>query len=83
MKNEVKISNFGSEITEIMSNANKVKTLLRMLNDNYMVLDTSHPNETEKETYSKGCGDIFVLLGFIEDCIDNISASVEPLMQEV
>lgn len=78
-----KLNNYGSEIAEIMSNVNKAKTLLRILDDDYMVLDTSQPSEAERNSYSKGCGEVYVFLGFIEDCINHISASIEPLMQEV
>ena len=77
------MSKFDSEITEIMSNANKASALLRILDNDYSIFDTQNPSDTEKQTYASGCGEIYVFLEFIEECISNIRTAVEPMIAEV
>lgn len=77
------VNEYGSEITGIVSESNKVKTLLRTLENDYVVLDTSNPSDEEKQKYSVGCGDVYVFMSLIADCVGRISDYIEPLMKEV
>lgn len=79
----LQLNNYGSEIAEIVNCAGKAKVLLNILDDNYMVIDASTPTDSEKEAYYNGCGEIFALVRSVSECIDSISESIAPLMQEV